>query len=255
VDSPGACAQFLFGRSHGRSCTTAHRPPKRATNTFFTTVATNNDVSPKQRGRCGGSPLATCRRGFACGPPDRQRQLFRCYVSRTGNRDVVVKCVASLRRDGETTTQTVARRGAKTKCLKRVFQEYEIQTYIKHLSCFCSKSSACRARMLWCVHDIRFLPFKRGASSNTGLWRYFTWARPYPPTVLIHTYFCCCFCFHRRLENVTLMLDSCKYEKAWYVHSRPAWCAVFTTADFEVRIYRVRVCATSILFPNFHSVS
>jgi len=38
------------------------------------------------------------------------------------------------------------------------------------------------------------------------------------------------------LENVSLMLESCKYEKAWYIQSRPAWCAVFTQYDLEVRI-------------------
>lgn len=38
------------------------------------------------------------------------------------------------------------------------------------------------------------------------------------------------------LENVSLMLESCKYEKAWYIQSRPAWCAVFTQYDLEVCI-------------------
>jgi len=42
------------------------------------------------------------------------------------------------------------------------------------------------------------------------------------------------FCYF--LENVSLMLESCKYEKAWYIQSRPAWCAVFTQYDLEVRI-------------------
>ncbi|XP_015377216.1 PREDICTED: multiple inositol polyphosphate phosphatase 1-like [Diuraphis noxia] len=38
-------------------------------------------------------------------------------------------------------------------------------------------------------------------------------------------------------ENVSLMLESCKYEKAWYIQSRPAWCAVFTQNDFEILEY------------------
>lgn len=44
------------------------------------------------------------------------------------------------------------------------------------------------------------------------------------------------FVFYSFLENVSLMLESCKYEKAWYIQSRPAWCAVFTQYDFEVRM-------------------
>ncbi|VVC26257.1 Histidine phosphatase superfamily,Histidine phosphatase superfamily, clade-2,Histidine acid [Cinara cedri] len=38
-------------------------------------------------------------------------------------------------------------------------------------------------------------------------------------------------------ENVSLMFESCKYEKAWYIQSRPAWCAVFTKDDFEIFEY------------------
>lgn len=49
-------------------------------------------------------------------------------------------------------------------------------------------------------------------------------------------------------ENVSLMLESCKYEKAWFIQTRPAWCALFTTADFEVSthlymyIYVLYIC-------------
>ncbi|KAE9536777.1 hypothetical protein AGLY_006839 [Aphis glycines] len=38
-------------------------------------------------------------------------------------------------------------------------------------------------------------------------------------------------------ENVSLMLESCKYEKAWYIQSRPPWCAVFTQYDLEILEY------------------
>lgn len=37
------------------------------------------------------------------------------------------------------------------------------------------------------------------------------------------------------IETVRLMYESCRYEKARHINSHPAWCAVFSKEDLEVK--------------------
>lgn len=37
------------------------------------------------------------------------------------------------------------------------------------------------------------------------------------------------------IETVELMYASCRYEKSLQINSHPAWCAVFSKEDLEVK--------------------
>lgn len=39
------------------------------------------------------------------------------------------------------------------------------------------------------------------------------------------------------VATITLMYDSCRYEKAWYIASRPAFCSAFSKEDLKVMEY------------------
>lgn len=37
------------------------------------------------------------------------------------------------------------------------------------------------------------------------------------------------------IDTVKTMYESCRYEKSWQINSHPAWCAVFSQKDLEVK--------------------